>query len=380
MASESDILQDQETSSKVGDNNDETKKKKLRQIMKLYVMCDKHYRMHFLSSMYFKHREMWTHTVPLTLITLASGILAFVGSSVDNHSSVADNQECSPVPQTLSIIVGSLSIVSVAIQQMGKMFQYATRAKMHNNCAAGMKDLKQNIKFNLIDPENTGTMQSVGASNRDDSSSNKQQVDNTNLGSWFKNDEKVNEDNRIEKYRELFMQCSSSCTSAIPIQIDAVYALVDARFEIDLQGKVAVKELKRHFTDIHGDNHLLDLRMMTEMNTELFCQIVNAKRATCFRWCKFWPWAIIDADQVYDRALSKVQEMYWSAVHNALHPKTCNCKLCGNKEKEGHLEPPHDEESAYAFQPITHEYVPNNPQGDDSGVPVHIPMSTMPYN
>ncbi|GFH52890.1 hypothetical protein CTEN210_09366 [Chaetoceros tenuissimus] len=369
MTSESDTLQDQETYLKVGENDAETKKKKLRQIMKLYVMCDKHYRMHFLSSMYFKHKEMWTHTVPLTLITLASGILAFVGSSRDD--------QCSSVTKILTLIVGSLSIVSVAIQQMGKMFQYATRAKMHNNCAAGMKDLKQNIKFNLIDPENTGTIQSIGAPKRDGSTSNPE--DNSTVGSWLKNDEKINEDNRIEKYRELFMQCSSSCTSTIPIQIDAVYALVDARFAIDLQGAVAVKELKRHFTDIHGDNHLLDLRMMAEMNTELFCQIVNTKRVTCFRWCKFWPWSIVDADRAYELALSKVQDMYWSAVHNALHPKNCHCKLCENKRKKGRLEPPPDEESAYVFQTITHEYVPNNPQGDDS-VPVHIPMSAMPYN
>ena len=366
MASDTDTLQDQETYSKVGEDDTEAKKKKkLRQIMKLYVMCDKHYRMHFLSSMYFKHKDLWTHTVPLTLITLALGILAFVGSSRDKD----DSEQCSE-SQTLSIIVGSLSILSVAIQQMGKMFQYATRAKMHNNCTAGMKDLMQNIKFNLIDPEHTGVIQSLG----DDSSSKKQEGNSTS-GSRFRNDGKDNEEKTIEKYRELFMQCSSSCTSAIPIQIDAVYALVDARFEIDLQGVVAVKELKRHFTDIHGDNHLLDLKMMTEMNTELFCQIVNTKRMSC-RWCKFWPWAIVDAERAYELALSKVQEMYWSAVHNALHPENCNCKLCENKRKKGRLEPPHDEETAYAFQTITHEYLPN-PQGDVSGVPVHIPM---PYN
>ena len=198
MASDTDTLQDQETYSKVGEDDTEAKKKKkLRQIMKLYVMCDKHYRMHFLSSMYFKHKDLWTHTVPLTLITLALGILAFVGSSRDKD----DSEQCSE-SQTLSIIVGSLSILSVAIQQMGKMFQYATRAKMHNNCTAGMKDLMQNIKFNLIDPEHTGVIQSLG----DDSSSKKQEGNSTS-GSRFKNDGKDNEEKTIEKYRELFMQC-----------------------------------------------------------------------------------------------------------------------------------------------------------------------------
>ena len=58
MASDTDTLQDQETYSKVGEDDTEAKKKKkLRQIMKLYVMCDKHYRMHFLSSIYFKHKR-----------------------------------------------------------------------------------------------------------------------------------------------------------------------------------------------------------------------------------------------------------------------------------------------------------------------------------
>ena len=113
-------------------------------LLNLFITCECQHQMHRLAQEYYAHRDTWLHFLPLTVLTLVSGTLAFLGSS-----------DLIPVvtKEFLSLAVGICSIVSVAIQSCAKHSKYAARSEMHRAAALGMKKLADNATFNQLDPE-----------------------------------------------------------------------------------------------------------------------------------------------------------------------------------------------------------------------------------
>jgi hypothetical protein len=199
--------------------------------------------MHRLAQEYYHFRDNVFHFLPLTLLTMVSGVFAFVGTS--------DFFE----PQTnkvFSLFVGICTIVSAAVQSCAKNAKYAARSEMHRTAALGMKNLRDDVEFSQIDPER-------GLLTRDHSSYNRQQTSDGEqqdpaAAPVFQSSPTMTQ--KVQAYRATFTQVLASCDSTIPSPVLQAFSLVDTRLTIALQNKPNIQSVERDVISLACFNEL----------------------------------------------------------------------------------------------------------------------------
>lgn len=225
--------------------------------------------MHRLAEVYYLERDKWLHFLPLTILTLISGALAFMAST----TLFEGGQEI------LTLLVGFVSLVSVAIQSCAKNSKYAAKSEMHRIAALQMQKLTDNIEFHLIDPES-----GVARNNEDmergapDSSDDKFALSGSSC-------------------RAIYNQIMDSCDSTIPTAIAQGFGLVDTRLAICLNNDITHGRVAKGIVEQETSKQV----MFLSVYNELYSEYTNAFG---------WPWRTINPHHAVNRALMKVNNNY----------------------------------------------------------------------
>lgn len=113
-------------------SDDEERRKQIMD--EVWLMCEEQRQMHRLAFMYMNYRHFRYHIFPLSIITMISGILAFLSTADMIPSSMKEY---------LSLSVGILSILSGSIQSINQEARYESKAEMHKNASLGMKKVRK---------------------------------------------------------------------------------------------------------------------------------------------------------------------------------------------------------------------------------------------
>jgi hypothetical protein len=260
-----------------GDNHDDFNKRSLS-LTDLYINCEFQRQMHRLAQDYFRKREVLYHFYPVTILTMASGALAFLAT--------ADVIEAR-TKTILSIAVGFCSIISGAFQSCAKFRNYAARSEMHKNVALGMEMLGSNIIFQQIDPEkgvHKGTKE------------NPKKGDDNNLNSKLGPHESTSE--TVEGFRMVFNQIMESNDSTIPNPIGQAFSLVDARLAIMLSNR----ETEEHIKVSLSLSKLQAKRIIRgAAYSELYSEISSKS---------LWPIFPTNPHQAAENSIKKVKDIY----------------------------------------------------------------------
>ena len=227
-------------------------------------MCEAQYQMHRLSTVYFAYRHKRYYVLPLSILTMASGIMAFVATS----SSVNDT-----IKQYLSLAVGCGAILSTFIQKVGQEAKYEPRSEMHKNASLGMKKITEQLEFYQLEvsyendcKEDFGTNQEPMVTmkkqpqpnNDGDNENDPQEDDGKNPNNEMNSKKELEEEETLllesehiqkhEKnsamFEEMYQQCLESCQSEIPIRIAQAFKMADTRLAVSLtkEDKITIRK------------------------------------------------------------------------------------------------------------------------------------------
>ncbi len=264
----------------------DTETEKLQQI---WVFCESQRQMHKLAHEYFASRDFYFNFLPIVILTFVAGALSlFITTNIVEE----------PGKTYLGIAVGLVSVLSVAVQSVAKESSYSARAELHRNAALGMKTLKDEIDFQLVDPgmEVNPTLANAEIHTIDedeetgaDKSDKKEKEEEANVEIEEK------KETTVETYRRISMQILDSCKSVVPIRIAQPFLLVDSRLTLELSDKTMKEKLYRK----HG--RMAEQLLAASWYNELFVQISNSRA---------WPMIVPHPDSVVDRAKGEVVQTF----------------------------------------------------------------------
>ena len=226
----------------------------------LWIKCESQRQQHRLSVEYFDHWEYWTNFFPMTILTLVIAIASFlVGTDIFDDK----------IKNYVSIGVGVIASLSVAIQNNANHNKYATRAAMHEQASLSLKKLADAVEFTRFDPKRSSGKRKEGPIV--ESSSGNNLVESTLSGS--------NQD-QVETYRKVYDQCLLSCASSLPLRISQPFLLVESRLAMGLRDR-KFQETVRDKLGGKMDDPDGRMTIYESAYDEVFCSISNANG---------WPW------------------------------------------------------------------------------------------
>jgi len=247
----------------LGDDEVEEYTNRFSSLFDLWIKCESQRQQHGLSVEYFQHWEYWTNFLPLTTLTLITAIASFlVGTDLFDQT----------LKNYVSIGVGVIASISIAVQNNANNNKYATRAAMHEQTAMSLKKLADAIEFAKIDPkQNLGKRWEKKESLIVESSSG------NNLMDGFQS---LTNQDQVDAYRQVYDQCLLSCDSVLPLRISQPFLLVESRLAMGLRDR-KFQEKVRDKLGGRQDDPDGRLTIYESAYDEIFCSISNAKG---------WPW------------------------------------------------------------------------------------------
>ena len=215
---------------------------RLKQIREVWVMCEAQRQMHRLAFMYYSYRQFRYHALPLTIITMMSGIMAFL-STADMIPNFWQ--------EYLALSVGVLSILSASVQSMSQDARFDSKAEMHKNAALGMKRIADQIEFLQVDPAvnmstlklfpvedvpaNPQAVPEVGTdADADPTPALSPAADMPELNVNEISDNDNDNANACATFKEVYQQCLDSCTSQFPVRISQSFKMAESRLTMSL--------------------------------------------------------------------------------------------------------------------------------------------------
>ncbi len=302
-------------------NISDSEKQMIKQLGEIWVMCEAMRQMQRLSWMHYYYRHVRFNIVPLTMITMASGIMAFLASA---------DLVPGKIKNYLSLSVGILSIFSAAIQSANQEARYDSKAEMHKNAAIGLEKITDSINFIQVDPnslkdlKNTisggaivsggggetslpfGVQQSEHEHNIDEAKTNGVGVgvgvgagvlpppppmkipnsnDSTNANSL---------EHSCSTFLQVYQQILDSCQSPIPVKISQTFKMAEFRLEMTLR-----KEDKEVIKKEYG--YLGKQIIHKCLYNEVFCRITDYPG---------FPWISPSPDKVVTESMKKVENYF----------------------------------------------------------------------
>jgi hypothetical protein len=242
--------------------------KQRQKLLAMWVLCESQRQTHRLAHEYFRFRSFYYNFLPIGVVTSMIGIISFLSTS----EILAEDTK-----NYLGCAVGILSVVSVALQSLAQESNYRARSELHQNASMGLKKLREEIDFRLVDP-------SIGA---DPSMDPEQSKGNETKGSKVKK-------TVVETYRQVFLQVLDSCNSQVPIAISQPFLLIDSRLALGLSNNEIQVLRKRH-----GQNW--DQILNGNWFNELYVQIANSPG---------WPFRTPEPEEVINASLLKVVKTF----------------------------------------------------------------------
>eukprot|EP00547_Thalassionema_nitzschioides_P008509 CAMPEP_0194229888 /NCGR_PEP_ID=MMETSP0156-20130528/44120_1 /TAXON_ID=33649 /ORGANISM="Thalassionema nitzschioides, Strain L26-B" /LENGTH=385 /DNA_ID=CAMNT_0038962451 /DNA_START=17 /DNA_END=1174 /DNA_ORIENTATION=- len=225
----------------------------------LQLNIDRCYQMHRLAGVYFYFQHFWFLFLPPMALTMISGILAFLIDSGIPFSEV--------MRSSFSVIVGSISIVNVFLQNLNNELNFGHRAKSHKTLALSLKNLLDHLLSIQIRQRR--------------SESQSKDLDSTS------------DPNLIKDLEKEFETIGKQNDSNLPPEIMIAYDLASTRISLQLFPPVS---FNRKNKDAY--NKVRYINIMGIVNNELFNQFMNSRG---------WPFFLPKAESVVQRAMNKVK-------------------------------------------------------------------------
>jgi len=225
---------------------------------------------HQLAWQFLSCRQFWLFTVPQAILTMLSGILAFVATS-----DLLDEK----IKVIMNTIVGSTSGIVVFLQTMSGVCAYGTRAAMHDSAAIDLRDLRDDLvllkqKLCQIDANKKKEMvcfNKTGATiNDDDDDDDDDSINNEGNGDTF------------EEIQTRFRQCLSGCKSTVPMALSEAFHGLDSNLML-AQSKDNVIHLYELYGHLYFDEFIYfkayDILAGEILNSRYFpLQLPNSKK------------------------------------------------------------------------------------------------------
>ena len=235
---------------------------------------------HKLAAIHLTSRQFLFFTIPIALIAMVSGILAFVSTT-----DLLDNDEVAK--STLSIIVGSLSFVVVFLQTLSTQCKYGARAEMHHATTIDLRDLRENLA-NLISKSRVLMYHKEEGSSTTEDDGEDQTVEEI-----------------FDGIQKEYSQCLKSCKSTVPIQIDDAFHLMNSSLISTLS-----ESGHRNLRNVYGSDY----------NNVLFFKAYNdlSSRFSCSR---YWPLFLPNPTGAVDATMIKLKQSiaekkdYWKELN-----------------------------------------------------------------
>ena len=190
-------------------------------LMSLQIKVEVERQMHSLSMAHFAWWNFWSLFFPSAVLTMASGVLAFLSTSDVTEE---DNRT------RLVVCVGCLALVATFLQTLNDLLKYGSRADMHSSAVLDLKGIYDALDFMQI----------------------------SRIGST---DHHAN----VAVYHKIYSQVQQGCKSTIPLCVTQTYNTIETRLANELPNNVNLK------CKIHSLND--DLQLALTVWNEVYCAI-----------------------------------------------------------------------------------------------------------
>ena len=215
-----------------GDTEDDRSKNKLAakkeeearhddMLTSLQIKVEVERQMHSLSMAHFAWWNFWSLFFPSAVLTMASGVLAFLSTSDVTEEGNRTR---------LVTVVGCLALVATFLQTLNDLLKYGSRADMHNSAVLDLKGIYDSLDFMQI----------------------------SRIGST---DHHAN----VAVYHKIYSQVQQGCKSTIPLCVTQTYNTIETRLANELPNNVNLK------CKIHSLND--DLQLALTVWNEVYCAI-----------------------------------------------------------------------------------------------------------
>ena len=173
----------------------------------LFIKMEEEHQMHRLAAAYYGFWHFWFLFLPAALLTMISGVLAFMSTSEAVSTGVR---------VILAVVVGCLALLATFLQTINDQLAYGSRADMHKSAVLDLKRITDDLEFMQIDR--------IGSS-----------------------------DNHmtVGTYQKMYSQIQQGCKSMIPIRIAQTFKCIETRLMLNLPSNREVE-----FKGLIGTNEL----------------------------------------------------------------------------------------------------------------------------
>lgn len=182
---------------------------------------------HHLAHEYFEYKQFYFFTLPQSLLSCFSAVLAFGGGS----------SMLSYYSEQISLFVGCLSALAVLFQTVGGIKMYGQKADRHDACSISLRDLRDDLVLIAL---------------------KLQQIEKIKKSDQSKAEELLKEVDTFESIQKRYQQCLSNCSSTVPLRISEAFHGLDTTIELTAtdtnNGKM--KSLYPKFRKVQHDNLL----------------------------------------------------------------------------------------------------------------------------
>jgi len=287
----------------------------------LFNKCECERQQHRLAEKYYSWRQFYFFTLPISVMTMAAGIMAFLSTSQRIRK---DDQII------LATTVGCLSLIQIFWQTLAGKLKFDTKAEMHLGASVDLKRLADDLDFQKVEeaqrmeqerevsiarrkkeieekaerlrfakhglkhPPLTHPGYSTPAElkKRNLSTSQTPKSNDAALEAGVEKDSVGGKD--INYYRAQYAQCMSGCKSIVPLIISQAFAVMDTYLALKLT-KSSRKTLEK---DMGKAGYGI---MYAAVCNDIYIEVTNSPG---------WPFHVTKPETVVARAIKKLEVAY----------------------------------------------------------------------
>jgi len=230
---------------------------------------------HKLAAIHLGTRHFWWFKLPISIITLVSGILAFLATTEPFKGEDKNDG------MILNCTVGSLAFVLAFLQTLASHFKLDARAEMHKGTEVDLTDLREYLdvavdRAKILDSHGvvqTGVFKDEDGDGIDDAVQN-----------------------ALDSYQSRYSQCLTGCKSTVPLRINDAFDNLESR----LQLKFSLQSRRMSMHKKYGDT---DYESTIYFNA---CDLLAAKFSGGCGWPMLLPnpiWAVNETMKELDEVL-----------------------------------------------------------------------------
>jgi hypothetical protein len=181
---------------------------------------------HLLAFAHFRALNFYVLFLPMTFITLTSGILSVYATKIDSSGTDDCTQEADEIADlqmNLVFVAGILSFFTTFFNALQEKLRYASRTDMHESAALQLKNMRFTLDALMVDAE----LEAMSA------------------------EVKMERMKELEALRDSFLKIMDSCMSIIPTRINEPINLMRARIAALYQSSNSMRDLYGAEVKVH---------------------------------------------------------------------------------------------------------------------------------